>query len=309
MTSSAQGSGLNSRNDNLTTPGRMVAVAREARGISQADLAQRLRLDTKFIRHLELDNFEQLPGPTFVKGYLRSIANELGLETEPMLEAYKSIAKEQNEPTLADFESRPPPQASSNSLVVRAGSYALAVTSLLLIIFWWQSNNLQLTNRNDNHDVEANTSHTATPLPYEFTQITHSESPFFRSQQLQNGTPDSAKDDEETQEPGDLLEAEIDNGQSALAADSRSSTEAPIRGGTYELLLSTSAESWVEIYDVDSKRLYFGMANTRAPVKVSSNKPLNLLIGNTPTVKLSINGESIDLQPLSSDGVAKFTFP
>ncbi len=94
-----------------------------------------------------------------------------------------------------------------------------------------------------------------------------------------------------------------------MGANSGDDTKALVRTGTYELSLTTTAESWVEIYDIDGKRLYFGMANARGPIKVSSNKPLNLLIGNTPTVKLSINGENIDLQPLSSDGVAKFTFP
>ena len=94
----------------------------------------------KYIRHIELDNFEQLPGPTFVKGYLRSIANELNIAPEPILEAYRHASKTEREPTLADFESRPPAQVSSNSFIVKAGSYAVAITLVLLIVFWWQSN-------------------------------------------------------------------------------------------------------------------------------------------------------------------------
>lgn len=307
MTSATQSTGSTNRSDKLATPGRMVSVARESRGISQADLAQRLRLDTKFIRHLELDNFEQLPGPTFVKGYLRSIANELGLETEPMLEAYKSFANEQDEPTLSDFESRPPPQASSNSFLVRVGSYALGISSLLLIIFWWQSNNLQTKENNDINDAEASTAHTNTPLPYEFTQIVHSDSPFFRSQQpeglAQMSEQNSAEDNELVNNDTLVINSSEEN-----AASKNPATD-DVTSNAFKLSLRTTAESWVEIYDSDSKRLYFGMANTRAPIEVSSDKPLNLLIGNTPTVTLTINGKNIDLQPLSNDGVAKFTFP
>lgn len=301
MTTATQSNGPSNRSDKLTTPGRMVAVARESKGISQADLAQRLRLDTKFIRHVELDNFEQLPGPTFVKGYLRSIANELGLEIEPVLEAYRSFANEKDEPTLSDFESRPPPQASSNSFLVRIGSYALGITSLLLIIFWWQSNDLQIKNNNDIDDIEASTAHTNTPLPYEFTQITHSDSPFFRDQPPE----EIAQTFEQNSANNDIPENKDQDGTDA-------NSQANSSGETTNMLklsLGTTAESWVEIYDTDGKRLYFGMANTRAPIEISSAKPLNLLIGNTPTVTLTINGENIDLKPLSNDGVAKFTFP
>jgi cytoskeleton protein RodZ len=276
--------------EDLTMPGKMVAHARESKGLTQADLAQRIRLDPKFVRHLELDNYDQLPGPTFIKGYLRSIANELGLPAEPMLEAYKRIAKAEDEPTLSDFESRPPAQISSNNFLVRAGTYALAITSLLLIIFWWQSNNTLSNNNDGQGPLENSTTHTNTPLPYEFDQISHSNSPYFRKAEPES--PAIQLDAGPSAERGEQLEG-----------------DAELTPSTFELSLTTTAESWVEIYDTDSKRLYFGMANARAPITVSSNKPLDLLIGNTPTVKLTINGELINLVPLAVDGVAKFKFP
>lgn len=304
MTPATQNSRSINGVDSQATPGRMVAVARESKGISQTDLAQRLRLDTKVIRHLELDNFEQLPGPTFTKGYLRSIANELGLEIEPLLEAYKNFANEQDEPTLADFESRPPPQASSNSFIVRAGSYGLAITSFLLIIFWWQSNDLETNIQSENGEIDSTTTHTNTPLPYEFDQITHSDSPYFQNQQTSGDvTTDESSSANRDEEPGP--EARLGETQGG----NEDSPDGAEQSAMYDLSLSTTAESWVEIYDVDSKRLYFGMANARAPIKFTSDKPLNLLIGNTPTVKLTINGEPIDLEPFSNDGVAKFKFP
>ena len=270
-----------------TTPGKMIESAREEAKLSQADLAQRLRLDTKYIRHLELDNFEQLPGPTFVKGYLRSIANELNIAPEPILEAYRQVSKTEREPTLADFESRPPPQISSNSFVVKAGSYAVAITLVLLIVFWWQSND-NSKEKNDALSSRDAESHTATPLPYEFNQVIHNEDAFFRSPLAESDSTEST---------GSALEANDLDGTPA----------AQLEG--FQLKLNTTAESWVEIYDVDGKQLYFGMANIRAPIVIDSAKALNLLIGNTPTVELTINEQVIDLAPLSNDGVAKFTFP
>ena len=274
-----------------SSPGKMIEQARENAKLSQADLAQRLRLDTKYIRHLELDNFEQLPGPTFIKGYLRSVAKELGMRTEPLLEAYRRVSKTEREPTLADFESRPPPQISSNSFIVKAGSYALAITLVLLLIFWWQSNEVTIPD-NDDSSASTDDAYTSTPLPYEFSQVIHDDDPFFVNPLAEQNRPDDMSP------PQDAGDQDADT-KGGVANDD----------GTIELSLSTSAESWVEIYDVDGKQLYFGMANTRVPITVRSKKSLDLLIGNTPTVELKINGQQVDLTPLSKDGVAKFKYP
>lgn len=270
------------------SPGKVIERAREAAKLSQADLAQRLRLDTKYIRHLELDNFEQLPGPTFIKGYLRSVAKELNLPAEPLLDAYRRASKTEREPTLADFESRPPPQVSSNNFIVKAGSYALAITSVLLLVFWWQSNE-DATPNDGQATLSAEDTHTNTPLPYEFSQVVHDDDPYYLSPLAETETQLALQDDPNSATPAqDGAQADADG---------------------FEIKLSTSAESWVEIYDADGKQLYFGMASARAPISLNSAKPLDLLIGNTPTVELNINGQIIDLAPLSNDGVAKFKHP
>ena len=119
----------------VASPGRLVAAAREARSINPADLAARLRLDTKIIKALERDDFENLPAPTFVKGYIRSIANELDVDAEPILESYAAHVS-YDPPTLADFSSRAPEQVGINSTIIKVVTYALIATLILLIILW-----------------------------------------------------------------------------------------------------------------------------------------------------------------------------
>ena len=100
----------------VESPGRLIAAAREAHSINPGDLAARLRLDTKIIKALERDDFENLPAPTFVKGYIRSIANELDIDATLILEAYAAHASLEP-PTLADFSSRAPDQVGINSTI------------------------------------------------------------------------------------------------------------------------------------------------------------------------------------------------
>ncbi|MEE2890932.1 MAG: RodZ domain-containing protein [Pseudomonadota bacterium] len=65
--------------------GTRLREAREARGLSQADLARTLNLQLRTVEALECDDDARLPGPAFVRGYLRSYARLMGMDPEPLL--------------------------------------------------------------------------------------------------------------------------------------------------------------------------------------------------------------------------------
>ena len=155
-----------------THPGRMVAKAREAASISAPDLALRLRLDTRVIKALERDDFENLPAPMFVKGYIRSIAKELNVDSESILAAYESHTSVEP-PSLADFSSRAPDQVGINSTRIKIVTYGLAALLVILIALWGRANfrdgeTLQSPASPADPYVDA-----ATPLPYSFDIVEH----------------------------------------------------------------------------------------------------------------------------------------
>jgi cytoskeletal protein RodZ len=62
------------------TAGKMLSCARVAWDLSVEDVASNLNLSEDTINALERDDYDQLPGYTFVKGYIRSYANLLKLD-------------------------------------------------------------------------------------------------------------------------------------------------------------------------------------------------------------------------------------
>jgi Uncharacterized protein conserved in bacteria len=72
-------------------PGQQLAQAREARGLSQTDVATRLYLRVQVIDLLETDDYDRLPQFVFVQGYLRAYAKLLGLDPEPLLSQYAAL--------------------------------------------------------------------------------------------------------------------------------------------------------------------------------------------------------------------------
>ncbi|MBI4667108.1 MAG: helix-turn-helix domain-containing protein [Nitrospinae bacterium] len=73
------------------TLGKVLASARTKRGLTVEDVAKVTRINAKFIRMIEADQYEQLPGAVFIKGLLRSYAGVVGLSGDEMVARYDSL--------------------------------------------------------------------------------------------------------------------------------------------------------------------------------------------------------------------------
>lgn len=74
-----------------TSPGERLRRAREARRFEIPEMAERLHLSKGVVRALEADDYRMMPGPTFVRGYLRSYARVLEIDGEDLVRTYEAI--------------------------------------------------------------------------------------------------------------------------------------------------------------------------------------------------------------------------
>jgi cytoskeleton protein RodZ len=68
------------------------ATLREARMRERIDVSEieaKTKIRAKYLRALENEEFDLLPGPTFVKSFLRTYAQALGLDDKALLEEYR----------------------------------------------------------------------------------------------------------------------------------------------------------------------------------------------------------------------------
>ncbi len=68
--------------------GPNLRAAREAKGVSLEQLSAQLRLRTPILEALERGDFESLPEPIYTISYLRAYTQALGLDPNPIVEAY-----------------------------------------------------------------------------------------------------------------------------------------------------------------------------------------------------------------------------
>jgi len=265
------------------SPGRLIAKAREAMSIGAVDLATRLRLDTRIVQALERDDFENLPAPMFVKGYIRSIAKELDLDADTVLRAYETQTSVEP-PSLADFSSRAPEQVGINSTVIKIVTYGLVTLLVILIALWWRANYPE-SDTVPPASPDASTATSATPLPYAFEVVEHD-----------NDSWRIAPPPETTLMPAP---------EAPTTDDAESVASATSPGTGHSLTVATSDEAWVEIYDADGERLYFGMARSDRTIELSEQEYYRLTLGNSESITLTYDGDVVDLAPHSAQGVAQ----
>ncbi len=73
-------------------PGAALQAAREARDLSIPQVADRLKLSSAAVSALEANDWDRLPAPVFVRGYIRTYARLMALDDEELLEGGQSAA-------------------------------------------------------------------------------------------------------------------------------------------------------------------------------------------------------------------------
>jgi cytoskeleton protein RodZ len=88
--------------------GRRLRQAREARGLSMAQVAASTKIPVRQLAALEAEEYDALPGGIFVRGHIRAAAKAVGLDPADLTEHYQE-------------ETRPSPVAATPELVEDPG--------------------------------------------------------------------------------------------------------------------------------------------------------------------------------------------
>jgi cytoskeleton protein RodZ len=73
------------------SPGAKLRVAREGKGMSLEQVAKETLLTSRYLKALEADDYDTLPGTTFVRGYLRRYAGVVGVSADELVAEFDVI--------------------------------------------------------------------------------------------------------------------------------------------------------------------------------------------------------------------------
>ena len=135
----------------MTDIGQTLREARMRSKIDIADVEASTKIRAKYLRALENEEWSLLPGPTFVKSFLRTYAQYLGLDARLLVEEYKRRYERPNEPAEPFSAPRPrdrerrrtpvgvptPPLLSPTTLSI--GAVIVVILVLLFVLGKWGS--------------------------------------------------------------------------------------------------------------------------------------------------------------------------
>lgn len=118
--------------DAFVTPGSLLRAARRARGMDEAEVADRLHWLPGFVAIIEADDYQSLPRPAFARGYVRAYGKLLGVDEAQLLAALDQVG--------TGGERERPRERSRPLQLQRTGTgvvIGLLVLLLLVLALWW----------------------------------------------------------------------------------------------------------------------------------------------------------------------------
>ncbi len=102
----------------MPTIGEELKAAREKKGLSLTEIAEKTRISHTFLKALEDDDYSVIPGGVFVSGFLKTYSRELGLNVKDILTRYRELnlpPRETPAPEDQEVQHRPKPSLISIS--------------------------------------------------------------------------------------------------------------------------------------------------------------------------------------------------
>lgn len=270
----------------LASPGEMLRTAREARGLSQAELAEAAKLPQATIVSLECDDFEVLKEPVYVRGYYRKCALTLEADVDAIVGAYERKARPAA-PALPD--KIPVVSGGGQSLLRRLlrGVMVLLLLGLLAAAGWWL---LQPpgTAPGDDFAVFDDVSDDRSALDSAVSDTDSADA-------AANDDAEAAATTEVAEEPAPATESAPATGAEPGQPDqviASSDTEA---GAAPTLELRFDDESWLRVRDANDQTLVNELISAGARERIEGEPPLELFVGYAPGVEVVWRGEAVSL--------------
>jgi cytoskeleton protein RodZ len=312
--------------------GKLLASAREFKGLTTADVADKLKLTSRQIEALEAEEFDKLPAAVFVRGFIRNYARLVGLDAERLMAnlggemqgATQNITVPTEGVTISSSPWR-------RWMIYVVGALALFLLLVALLYQWLSQGEQALVVEPpipmDALDrVPASTAQEpALPdltKPQASLPTAPAETPALVSPPIVAPAP-AVTAPAAVAPPAALPAAPAKPAPAALPApvtinpylapvqpsaprSEAAPTTAKPDPGAARLRLVAIDESWVQVTDNAGKR-NSKLIERGADAYFTGSPPFQVVIGNAASVRLHYNDQTIDLRPFTSDKVARLT--
>jgi cytoskeleton protein RodZ len=304
---------LTMREHSEPTFGQRLRVAREKKGLSRAEIAQRLKLPLRLVERIESDDYAGMDEGVYLRGYLSSYARIVEI---PAIAAENVAAQHTRAAPLVATGK----VSRSRYLFDRYSVSAtyLILTALIVVPAVWLATHGGLE-QNLARTTPLDSPGTSIAVPPAETAATQAETSG-AGVSSPNDIASSASSDAtatvaateppKPQEQMPVVASMAPFGTSNAtppAAPAEAQPAKPAATGAHSLTLKLNAASWVEILADDGSKLEYGLLPAGAEKTYSSDGPLSVRLGNADGAEVVVDGKAIDLAPFRHSNVARLS--
>lgn len=308
----------------LEHPGATLKEARRSLGASVADIAKALHLADEVVVALEEGQYERLPPRTYVVGYVRAYARQVGLNEEVLckrMEAAMPKGAPSRHPSQVVVLVPPKP-----TLAERAqrhfGTLIFLVVVLVVLAtasaLWWASGYYDWSFPAfgfDERGVIGQRPVATTEIASSPTTTTNVDTVALTWPLRVAPSPPSPTavidSPEEPPSPVDAAtDAPADNGESFVdeaitAAMPTPSNSMPSVRAADTLGFRFNEDSWVEVRNGVGDLIHADLGEMGQTISVRGDAPFSILVGYAAGVQLTYNGDPVALTPHTRQSVAR----
>lgn len=309
--------------------GAMLREARERLGLSVDDVVSRIKFAPRQIEALEADDFAQLPEMAFVRGFVRSYARLLQLDTATLLAALPYASAQSapmSEKTLTEVPLPGVYSVRRHNIIWLAAALVVA----LALAFFTLLNGSGSKTQNSPAASQIKVETLALPPMVVLTDSAEPsasssgasavpvQAPVALEGSPQASNPQEGKASVELSAPKVRVDPSAVPARGApvgaplLRVDPSAvkavQKETGVLAGSAGILrMVFDDDSWVEVTDKDGKRLTSQINPSGSELNLDGNPPFSLVIGRAASVHLYYKGQKIDLAPHTNVSTARLT--
>jgi len=292
-------------------PGALLAQARTDLRWSREDVAAKLHLSPAQIQAMEADDFANLPGSTYVRGYLKSYAQLLGISPETVLEAHARLTAK---PAQQDFSTiAPQREITSRHHQVRFTTYLVGAIVVGLAVAWWAGREARVPAPPITPTPSAST---LSPTPQEGTDATpvaeQSPAPGGAATETSASPTTNPATSAVTPPPATVpatrpTATATATSPAAMPAPTPSPVKPlPATGPRGRLVMIADEDTWADIRDARQVKLLYETVPAGRTVTLEGIAPFSVFLGNASGARLEYNGKAVDVRPYQRGMIARF---
>lgn len=283
--------------------GAALKAAREQAGMSLGEVAERLKLSVRQLDAIEKDDFQQLPGATFVRGFVRNYARFLKVDSEPLMaqleEHFPSAVNDVVNLVKHEQAGEPPSMADTLARVSSPGRGAgkSGKWLLLLVLAAVVAGAALWLTRQQGRSAPAPAETLQPMLTQQTASADAASAPVSASAAVavEPATTSVAASQSVAQPTTIASPAVTASAAAAVSTGKTPASAAAADGVSGHIQLTAQQAAWISVIDATGKKLQFGILEAGGSKELTGTPPFQLKIGNAAQVQLSFNGQPVAL--------------